>query len=178
MLSEWNESLRLDPVGEDAQLYWTHQHFHWEAPKFSDLSECRYLFFSSTIIFLCFRFIISPFRIYSKWSCFPFFFLPPCLHPKRHFPAFLFPTFIMKLAHVQKNWKNGTVNNTHMLYTLIPTYTFFFAMLFKTKWWCVTSQYTLWPASREKGHFLYQHNTIMTPKKTSQSIFRFLHLSQ
>ena len=40
MLSEWNESLRLDPVGEDAQLYWTHQHFHWEAPKFSDLSEC------------------------------------------------------------------------------------------------------------------------------------------
>ena len=137
-----------------------------------------YLFFSSTIIFLCFRFIISPFRIYSKWSCFPFFFLPPCLHPKRHFPAFLFPTFIMKLAHVQKNWKNGTVNNTHMLYTLIPTYTFFFAMLFKTKWWCVTSQYTLWPASREKGHFLYQHNTIMTPKKTSQSIFRFLHLSQ
>lgn len=56
---------------------------------------------------------------------FPFLFPTPCLHPKRHFPAFLFPTFIMKLAHVQKNWKNGTVNNTHMLCTLTLTYTFF-----------------------------------------------------
>ena len=116
---------RLKPLSSFAAFFLGIMLVSLEPSWLSVLLFMILIFFFYHHIPVFYIYYFTPFRIHSKWSCFPFFFLPACLHPKRHFPAFLFPTFIMKLAHVQRNWKNGTVDNTHMLYTRIQTYTFF-----------------------------------------------------
>lgn len=90
-----------------------------------------YLFFFYHYI-LSFKFSISPFRIYSKWN-FPFFSLPPSIHPKHHSPAFFFPTFNYESSKCAEKLKEQYNEPLHALQ--IQMWVFLFCFLFCCTIW-------------------------------------------